>query len=49
MSDTLLGDPIVNIKRILKRPKQQGEQTILMRMTYEYTNLYLKAYQTCQI
>ena len=48
-SDALLGDPIVNTKKIQKRPKQQGEQTILMKMTYEYMNLYLKAYQTHQI
>ena len=46
MPDALLGDPIVNTKRILKRPKQQGKQTILMRMMYEYMNLYLKASQT---
>ena len=26
------------LKRILKMPKPQGEQIILMRMTYEYTN-----------
>ena len=47
--DALLGDPIVNTKKNTKRPKQQGKQTILMKMMYEYTNLYLKAYQTCQI
>ena len=28
--NALLGDPIVNTKRIQKRPKQQGEQIILM-------------------
>ena len=43
MSDALLD------KRVLKRPKEQGKQTILMRMTYKYMNLYLKAYQTHQI
>ena len=47
--DALLGDPTVNTKRIQKRPKKQGEQMILMKMIYEYMNLYLKAYQTCQI
>ena len=35
-SDALLGDPIVNTKKNTKRPNQQGEQTILMRMIYEF-------------
>ena len=47
--DALLGDPIVNTEKNTKRPKQQGEQTILMRMMYKYMNLCLKAYQTHQI
>ena len=28
--DTLLGDPIANTKKNTKRPKQQGEQIILI-------------------
>ena len=47
--DALLGDPIVNTKKNTKKAEATGEQTILMRMMYEYTNLYLKAYQTRQI
>ena len=47
--DALLGDPMVNTKKNKKRPKLQGKQIILMKMIYEYMNLYLKAYQTCQI
>ena len=32
MQDALLGDPIANTKRILKRPKQQGEEKVLVKM-----------------
>ena len=48
-SDTLLGDPIVNTKKNTKKAKATGQTDNIERMTYEYMNLYLKAYQTCQI
>ena len=46
MQDALLGDPIANTKQNTKKAKPTGQTESI---GINDMNLYLKAYQTCQI